>query len=114
MMRRRQQRKHIPKPQPKKLSNLDIVVQDIRSTLGLDWGFYQEFLEGVKDAITRGQDCSAWIEHIEPLVVGREDLYLAHQGVLFLLGEVRVKARSEGRMACISSRLLVVCALFVH
>jgi hypothetical protein len=96
-MQRHQQKHPIHKSKFSQPSNFDPLLKDIRAKLGPDWEFYNEFLEGVTTAATRGEDVSAWFEQIEPLVKGREDIYFAHEGVLFLLAEKGVKVQSESK-----------------
>lgn len=95
-MQSRQRRRITLRVKIRELTNFEPLLQDIRSKLGLDWEFYQDFLEGAIRSIDCGQDISAWVEQVELLVKGREDLAFSHQGVLFLLGEMTVKNRSEG------------------
>lgn len=96
-MQRRQIKNARSKAKSTKPTNLDLLLKDIRSKLGPDWGFYQEFLDGAKQAIASEQDVSAWFAQVEQLIEGREDVALSHQGVLFLLADQGVKARSEGK-----------------
>ncbi|CAO2658545.1 Nn.00g062680.m01.CDS01 [Neocucurbitaria sp. VM-36] len=94
-MQPRQFKKPALNPKIKKPTNFNPLLQDIRSKLGPDWWFYQEFLDGAIRATAREQDVSAWFEQIEPLVEGREDLAFSHQGVLFLLAEMGVKVHND-------------------
>jgi hypothetical protein len=78
-----------------RLNNIDPLLLIIRAELGADWGYYREFLERAAAAKASGENVSAWVDHIEPLVQ-KPALRFAHQGVLFLLGEMDVTMRSEG------------------
>lgn len=99
-MQRNQIKQSASKAKGTGTTNFSPLLQDLRSKLGPNWGFYQEFLDGVIRATAQGQDVYAWFEQVEQLVDGREDLALSHKGVLFLLAEMGVKVRSEGRMPC--------------
>ncbi|KAI4941221.1 hypothetical protein J4E91_010911 [Alternaria rosae] len=81
-MTRRQQRKTTATA---KLGNLDLLFFALRAELGPDWGCYKELIEGAAAAKASGEDVSAWVEQIEPLVRSTASQF-AHQGVLFLLG----------------------------
>ena len=89
---RRQQRKTTATV---KLGNLDPLLFALRADLGPDWGCYKELIEGAAAAKASGENVSAWIEQIEPLVRNTASQF-AHQGVLFLLG---IKVGSEGEMS---------------
>jgi hypothetical protein len=73
----------------KKLSTIDIPLQDIRKKLGLNYALYEESLKGIISAIARQEDTSAWLEQLQQLVNGVEEVRFSHQGVLFLLEEMK-------------------------
>ncbi|KAI4605603.1 hypothetical protein J4E83_010495 [Alternaria metachromatica] len=87
-MTHRQQRKTTTTA---KLGNLDVLLIALRADLGPDWGCYKELIEGAADAKANGENVSAWVDQIEPLVRNTASQF-AHQGVLFLLG---IKVGSE-------------------
>ncbi|KAI4911159.1 hypothetical protein J4E85_011297 [Alternaria conjuncta] len=87
-MTHRQQRKTTTTA---KLGNLDVLLVALRADLGPDWGCYKELIEGAADAKANGENVSAWVDQIEPLVRNTASQF-AHQGVLFLLG---IKVGSE-------------------
>jgi len=91
-MTRRQQRKATATA---KLGNLDLLLLALRAELGPDWGCYKELIEGAVTAKSSGENISAWVDQIEPLVRSTASQF-AHQGVLFLLG---IQVGSEGEMS---------------
>ena len=95
-MTRRQQRKTTTTA---KLGNLDLLLFALRAELGSDWGCYKELVEGAAAAKASGENVSAWVEQIEPLVRSTASQF-AHEGVLFLLG---IKVGSEGEMSLSST-----------
>ncbi|KAF2849005.1 hypothetical protein T440DRAFT_534525 [Plenodomus tracheiphilus IPT5] len=97
-MPRHQRKESIPKTKLMEFSNFFPLIVCIRADLGPDWGFYQEFLEGVMGAADRGEDTSAWYEQAETLVGEQAGLRFSHKGVCFLLRGLEVKAR-EGLLA---------------
>jgi hypothetical protein len=82
----RYQKKSAPKAKTE-ATNLDHLLQILRSELGPNWGFYKEFLVGVTAAIARGESTPAWVEQIEALVQEPARQF-AYQGVLFLLSDL--------------------------
>lgn len=81
-----------------KFSNSLPLIIAIRADIGPDWEFYKEFLEGVVDTMSNGEDTSAWFEHIEPLVKGQNKLKLAHEGICFLFREVKAREQRAGKV----------------
>ncbi|KAF2127205.1 hypothetical protein P153DRAFT_61422 [Dothidotthia symphoricarpi CBS 119687] len=80
----------VTKVKSKKPSNLGPLLQDIRTKLGSNWTFYQECLDSIVGAAAREQDTIAWLEQMQQVVEGREDLVCSHEGVLFLLSEMGI------------------------
>lgn len=69
-------------------ANIKLLLLHIKQQLDRDWTFYAEFIDGVVDAIIRGEGFSAWIEQISRLVDARKDISHAHERILFILGEL--------------------------
>ncbi|KAF1922100.1 hypothetical protein BDU57DRAFT_438845 [Ampelomyces quisqualis] len=73
---------------PKKITNFDLLLQDIRKVLGANYTFYQECIVAITRAAARHEDASAWYEQMEQVVEGVENVAISHAGVLFLLQEL--------------------------
>jgi hypothetical protein len=96
-MQRSRQLRSAPKPSQKaKLNNFSPLLLALRAGLGSDWCFYKDFLERAVAAKARGEDLYPHIKQIEPLVQD-SSLRIAHEGVAFLLGELRLTAQSESK-----------------
>ncbi|CAE7194240.1 hypothetical protein P3342_009604 [Pyrenophora teres f. teres] len=74
--------------------NLYPLLHVLKADFGIDWGVYQEFLDGAKAAIVAGESYSASAEEIE-LLIRNPAARIAHEGVLLLLRETGVKEREE-------------------
>lgn len=72
-------------------SNLEIVLSSIRASLGPEWTFYEECLEGIVGAVARQDDAFAWFEQMANLVEGKQQIAFDHAGVLFLLRQMGIK-----------------------
>lgn len=78
------------------VSNIEVLLLDIRVKLGAQWTFYVDFIEGVLRSAERSESTAGWFRHIQPLVEQRSDIQFSHQGVVFCLAEKGVGARGEG------------------
>lgn len=65
---------------------------EIRSGLGDYWTFYEECIDGVLDAAARQQDATAWLEQMQQLVEGVDKVQFSHEGILFLLRDMGIRA----------------------
>jgi hypothetical protein len=75
------------------------LLAEIRSGLGDCWSFYEECIDGVLDAAAKQQDMTAWFEQMQQLVEGVNEVQISHEGILFLLRDMGVRAperRSRG------------------
>lgn len=79
------------KKAPCPFSNVEIVLSSIRASLGPDWTFYKECLEGIVGAAARQDDTAAWFEQMETLVKGKQEIAFDHAGILFFLRQVDIK-----------------------
>jgi hypothetical protein len=70
---------------------------DMRSKLGVNWVYYQDFIKNVVTAGRKGHDVSAWFEQAANLMKGRPDLEINHAGILFLLSEIGIKPKQGTR-----------------
>lgn len=78
-----------------KADNFSPLLRVLKAEFGIDWGFYQEFLDGAKAAIVARDSYSAWAEQIE-LLIQNPAARIAHEGVLLLLREMEVNVHEEG------------------
>jgi hypothetical protein len=79
----------MPRAKPaKKVNNLGLLLQDVRSKLGADYTYYHESVNAILRAIARRENASAWFDQMQRVVEGRDDLAMTHGGVLFLLQEM--------------------------
>lgn len=86
---------------PQKADRFTTLLADIRSKIGDDWTFYEECIDGVLDTATNKQDTTAWVEQMQQLVKGNDEVSLSHEGLLFILRDMgvhlpRQKNRGEG------------------
>lgn len=79
-------------------SNFDPLLKDIRSKLGSNWTFYQECLDAIVQTASHNQDTIAWLEQMNQLVQGKENMPCSHEGVLFLLSEKGIVLSGQPRV----------------
>jgi hypothetical protein len=93
---------------PKKATNFDLLLQDIRTNLAENYVFYRECVFAITRAAARHEDVSAWFEQMQQLIEGVEGLEISHSGVLFLLREI---VRGECDLFLTAFTIAAQCAL---
>jgi hypothetical protein len=89
---------------PNKVNNLQLLLQDVHSKLGPDYTYYHECVNAILRAVARRESASAWLDQMQRLVDGKDDLTTSHHGVLFLLQEmVRRSGKNLTSLAFTSS-----------
>ncbi|EUC29176.1 hypothetical protein COCCADRAFT_8582 [Bipolaris zeicola 26-R-13] len=87
-----------PAPDPRNAVPLLTV---LRQELDLNWELYKKFLVSIKTAILVGDNAAPLINQMEPLIQNRV-CQIAHQGILFLLKELEMECRAEGKTTAVS------------
>jgi len=93
----------------KRITNLDLPLQHIRSVIEGRYVLYQECVTAITRAAERREDASAWFEQLEQLVVGIDAIAFSHAGLVFLLRELM---RGEGKLRLLGIHYLRIRLTF--
>jgi hypothetical protein len=83
------------KASPRKLTNFQVLLQDIHNCLGEDYVFYEECIVAITRADARQEDASAWYEQLQQVVAGVAKVAYSHAGVLLFLARSSEGASSS-------------------